>query len=273
MPCSWVCTSHTIPVFRHGTSSLRTQGGVAGGGGAALTPADLAAQVAHRTPAQGFRKPLPPCPRRKVWGTACPGTRWASTGDTAGTSARSAIAAVGWGAPSGSHGRPSQFTASPSLSFKVRRAQCCHIVLVHSMHFVVVRAGLLMCASFFCCARACLCFSALPRAVLLLCASFFAVRGAACFSARCLVRCCCCARGVLLRAGLLVFQRVASCGAAAVSEVFCCARGCLFFSALPRAVLLLCARCFATRGAACIAACGAATLREVFCCARSCLFF
>ena len=171
---------------------------------------------------------MPPCPRRKVWGTACPGTRWASTGDTAGTSARSAIAAVGWGAPSGSHGRPSQFTASPSLSFKVRRAQCCHIVLVHSMHFVVVRAGLLMCASFFCCARACLCFSALPRAVLLLCASFFAVRGAACFSARCLVRCCCCARGVLLRAGLLVFQRFAACSAAAVCEVFCYARGCLY---------------------------------------------
>jgi len=39
-----------------------------------------------------------------------------------------------------------------------------------------------------------------------------------------------------------VIQRVASCGAAVARELFCCARGCLFFSALPRAVPLLCAR-------------------------------
>ena len=74
------------------------------------------------------------------------------------------------------------------------------------------------CANVFCCARCCLCLSPLPRAVLLLCPRSFAVRVAACDSARCLVRCCCCARVVLLRAGLLVFQRVAACSAAAVCE-------------------------------------------------------
>jgi hypothetical protein len=39
-----------------------------------------------------------------------------------------------------------------------------------------------------------------------------------------------------------VIQRVVSCGTAVAREVFCCACGCLFFSALPRAVPLLCAR-------------------------------
>ena len=73
---------------------------------------------------------------------------------------------------------------------------------------------------------------------------FFSARGAACDSARCRVRCCCCARRVFLCAGLLrvMIQRVASGGAAVAREFFCCARGCLFCSALPRAVPLLCAR-------------------------------
>jgi hypothetical protein len=44
--------------------------------------------------------------------------------------------------------------------------------------------------------------------------------------------------------GLLrvMIQRVASGGAAVAREFFCCARGCLFCSALPRAVPLLCAK-------------------------------
>jgi hypothetical protein len=63
-------------------------------------------------------------------------------------------------------------------------------------------------------------FSALPRAVLLLCAMSFLCAG-------------------LLR---VMIQRIASGGAAVAREVYCCARGCLFCSALPRAVPLLCAR-------------------------------
>ena len=39
-----------------------------------------------------------------------------------------------------------------------------------------------------------------------------------------------------------MIQLVVSWGAAVAREVFCCARGCLFCSALPRAVPLLCAR-------------------------------
>ena len=50
----------------------------------------------------------------------------------------------------------------------------------------------------------------------------FAVHGAACASARCRVRCWCCARGVLLRAGLLVIERVAACSVAAVCESALC---------------------------------------------------
>jgi hypothetical protein len=62
--------------------------------------------------------------------------------------------------------------------------------------------------------------------------------------------------------------------AAAVREDFCCARCCLCFSPLPRAVLLLCSKSFAARGAACDSArCGAAVAHEVFCCGRGYLFF
>jgi hypothetical protein len=69
-------------------------------------------------------------------------------------------------------------------------------------------------------------FSALPRAVLLQCAMIFSVRGAAACddSARCLGRCCCRARVFLLRAGLLVLQRVAACSDAAVCESAVCNR-------------------------------------------------
>ena len=79
---------------------------------------------------------------------------------------------------------------------------------------------------------------------------------------------------VLLRTVLLVPQPVAACGAAALCEEFCCAQCCLCFSPLPRAVLLLCSKSFAARGAACDSArCGAAVAHEVFCCGRGYLFF
>jgi hypothetical protein len=88
-----------------------------------------------------------------------------------------------------------------------------------------VRGRAAVCAAaarVFFCARGCVRFSALPRAVLLLCAMSFSVRGAACDTARCLVRCRCCARGLLLRMWLLVLQRVAACSAAAVCESSVC---------------------------------------------------
>jgi hypothetical protein len=56
---------------------------------------------------------------------------------------------------------------------------------------------------------------------------------------------------------------------------FLCARGCVRFSALPQAVLLLCAVSFRCAGLRVIqrrVSCGAAVAREVFCCARGCLF-
>ena len=93
----------------------------------------------------------------------------------------------------------------------------------------------------FCCARCCLCLSPLPRAVLLLCARSFAACSAACASARCRVRCCCCARRVSLRAGLRVIQRAA--------------------------VLLLRTRCFAAGGATCFSARCCVQCR---CCVREC---
>ena len=94
----------------------------------------------------------------------------------------------------------------------------------------------------------------------------FAARGTACASALCRVRCCCGVRGVSLLAVLLVFQPVAACAAAAAAmlEEFCCARKCLCLSPLRHAALLLCARSFSARGAACDIA---------RCCGRSSLFF
>ena len=90
-----------------------------------------------------------------------------------------------------------------------------------------VRGHAAVCAAaarVFFCARGCVRFSALPHAVLLLCAMSFSVRGAAACddSARCLGQCCCRARVFLLRAGLLVLQRVAACSAAAVCESAVC---------------------------------------------------
>ena len=64
------------------------------------------------------------------------------------------------------------------------------------------------------------CLSRLPRAVLLLCARSYSARRAACALARCSVRCCCCAREVLLRAVLLVLQLVEAWGAVAVRKEF-----------------------------------------------------
>ena len=91
----------------------------------------------------------------------------------------------------------------------------------------------------FSCARGCLCPSPLWRA------RSFDARGAACASA--------------------------VCGARAVCEEFCYARGaacvstrCRVRCCMPRALLMLCARSFAARGAA--------VAREVFCCGRGCLF-
>jgi hypothetical protein len=94
----------------------------------------------------------------------------------------------------------------------------------------------------------------------------FGTRGAACASARCDVRCCCCARGVMLRAVLLALQPVAACGATALREELCCARCLLCFSPLRllRAVMLALQP---------VAACGAAAVREELCCARCCLSF
>jgi hypothetical protein len=69
--------------------------------------------------------------------------------------------------------------------------------------------------------------------------------------------------------------RAAVCAAAA--RVFFCARGCVRFTALPRAVLLLCAMSFSVRGAAacdasarCLGRC--CCRAQFFCCARGCLF-
>ena len=104
----------------------------------------------------------------------------------------------------------------------------------------------------------------------------FAAHDAACASALCDVRCCCCVRGVLLRAVLLVIKPDAACGATAVRKSFaarvaaCASAGCRVRCSccvrriLLRAVLLLIQL---------VASCGAAVAREVFCCGRGCLFY
>ena len=111
-----------------------------------------------------------------------------------------------------------------AMSFPARGAVCaparCGVrgVLMRAvLHVPQPCAVRVLCARSLLCARCCLCFSPMPRALLHAACAAAAVR-----EEFCCARCCCCARGVLLRAGLPVFQRVAACSAAAVCESAVC---------------------------------------------------